>query len=68
MVQPKNPPKSARVEEQESMQKFFDEYKELCQKYQCQIVVTPAYKVSQDTGVWGTVLQTGVGKLPKVDN
>jgi len=51
--------------EQELAQSFVKEYSELCEKHGYQIQVTPAYKMSQDTGTWQTVLQTAVGKLPK---
>jgi len=50
--------------EQEKMQDFVKEYQEVCEKHGFQIVVTPAWKVSQDTGTWSTVLQTSIGKLP----
>lgn len=56
-------------EDRELMNEFVNKYKILCEKYGFQIVVTPAYKLSQDTGTWSTVLQTSVGKLPKpLDN
>ena len=58
-VQPKN--------EQELAQDFWKEYTDLCDKHQHQIVVTPAYK-ARDDGTFSTVLQTSVGRLPKVDN
>ena len=51
--------------EQEKAQVFIEEYQELCEKHKFQLVITPAYKVSQDTGTWSTVLQTSVGRLPK---
>lgn len=51
--------------EQDKMQDFLKEYQELCTKHGYQIAVNPAWKVSQDTGVWGTVLQVSIGKLPK---
>ncbi len=54
--------------EEERMQEFLSEYNDLCEKHQFRIVVTPAWKVSVDTGTWSTILQTSIGKLPKVDN
>ena len=42
---------------------FIKEYEALCEKHGYQIQVTPAYRISQDTGTWHTVLQTAVGKL-----
>ena len=53
--------------EQQLAQEYLNEYQELCKKHGLQIIVTPAYKVSQDTGTWSTVLQVSVGKLPKGD-
>lgn len=50
--------------EQERIQDFVSEYQALCDKHGYNLVVTPAWKVSQDTGTWSTVLQTSVGKLP----
>lgn len=49
----------------ELAQDFVKEYEALCKKHGFQIVVTPAWKVSQDTGTWSTVLQPSIGKLPK---
>jgi hypothetical protein len=54
-----------KVTDQQKAELFLKEYQELCEKHQMQIIVTPAYKVSQDTGTWSTVLQVSVGKLPK---
>lgn len=51
--------------EQELAKLFVEEYQALCEKHGFQIVVTPAWKVSQDTGTWSTILQTSIGKLPK---
>jgi thiamine monophosphate synthase len=51
--------------EQELAQAFVKEYEELCQKHQFQIIVTPAWRISQDTGDWRLVLQSSVGRLPK---
>jgi len=53
------------LSKEEQMKLFVKEYQELCTKHNCQIIVTPAWKVSQDTGTWSTVLQTSVGELPK---
>jgi len=50
--------------EQELAQEFLKKYYALCEEYGLQILVTPAWKVSQDTGTWSTVLQTSIGKLP----
>jgi hypothetical protein len=51
--------------EQELAQEFVAEYGKLCQKYGFQIVVTPAWKVSQETNDWRLVLQSSVGRLPQ---
>ena len=51
--------------EQEKMQDFVKEYQNLCEKYQLQIVVNPAFKAMADTGTFNVVLQTSIGKLPK---
>lgn len=59
-VQPKEP-----KTDQELAQTFVKEYQDLCNKHGFQIVVTPVWKMSQDTGTWSTVLQTSIGKLPK---
>lgn len=53
--------------ERDLMQEFIEKYQALCEEYKLQIVVTPAYKISQDTGVWSTVLQTSIGKMPAQD-
>jgi len=58
-VEPKQP-----KTEQELAKLFVSEYQALCEKHGYQIVVVPAWKVSQDTGTWSTVLQTSIGKLP----
>ena len=61
-----NQPKTEKPKtEQELANEFINEYSALCEKHQYQIVVIPAYKVSQDTGTWHTVLQSSVGRLPK---
>lgn len=59
---------SAQNKEQESAQLFIKEYEELCKKHGYQIIVTPAWRVSQDTGDWRLVLQTQIGKLPDLTN
>lgn len=51
--------------EAELAQEFYNEYVKLCEKHGYNIVVTPAYKLSQDTGAWYTVLQNSVGKIPR---
>jgi hypothetical protein len=51
--------------ESEKTQDFVKEYQALCEKHGYQLVVTPVWKVSQDTGTWSTVLQPSIGKLPK---
>jgi hypothetical protein len=51
--------------EQEVMQEFVKKYKDLCDEYGMQIQVTPAWKVSQDTGDWRLVLQSAVARMPK---
>jgi len=42
--------------------RFIEEYKALCDKYQMRIVVTPAFK-TRDDGTYSVVLQTSVGKM-----
>lgn len=59
MAQTKNKP----VSEKDAAQAFIDEYTELCEKHGFQIQVTPAWRVSQDTGDWRLVLQTNIGKI-----
>lgn len=49
---------------QELAQDFVKKYQALCQESGFQIIVTPAWKVSQDTGTWSMVLQTSVGEMP----
>lgn len=51
------------LSEQDKANLFVKEYQELCEKHGFQMVVTPAWKVSQDTGTWSTILQASVGKL-----
>ena len=51
--------------EQELAKAFVEAYQALCEKHGYSIQVTPAWKVSQDTGTWSTVLQSAVAKLPK---
>jgi hypothetical protein len=51
--------------EQQKVTDFIEEYKTLCEKHQFQLVVTPAFK-ARDDGTWSVVLQSSVGKLPKV--
>jgi len=55
---------SADKVEDKTPEQFLEAYKKLCQEYGYQIVVTPAWKVSQDTGTWSTILQPSIGKLP----
>lgn len=47
---------------------FLKAYQELCDKMKFRIVVTPTWRVSQDTGDWRLVLQTAVGEAPKKEN
>jgi hypothetical protein len=47
-----------------SAEDFAKEYKELCDKTGFRIVVNPAY-IARDDNSFSTVLQYGVGKLPK---
>jgi thiamine monophosphate synthase len=58
---------SAQKKDQDLMQAFVDEYNELCKKHGYQIIVTPAWRMSQDTGDWRMVLQTQIGKMPSSD-
>lgn len=51
--------------DQELAQEFLKKYYALCEEYGLNILFTPAWKVSQDTGTWSTVIQTSVGRLPK---
>ena len=53
------------LSEQEKAELFVKEYQSLCEKHGYTIQVTPAWKVSQDTGTWSTVLQSSVAKLPR---
>lgn len=53
--------------EQEQVQEFGKKYHALCEKYGYQIVVSPAYKFSNDTGTFSTVLQPSIGKMPKAE-
>ncbi len=50
--------------EQELMREFIAKYQELCEEYQFQIVVNPAFK-ARDDGTFSVVLQSSVGRLPK---
>ena len=56
---------SKEQSDQERMQEFWAKYTALCDEYRLQIIVTPAYKISQDTGTWSTVLQTSIGNMPQ---
>ena len=58
------PVQSVEDTEQQKIDKFITEYQALCEKHGYQIQVTPAYKMSQDTGTWQTVLQTSIARLP----
>ena len=62
MIEPKEEKVLTREQE---VNLFIKEFGELCQKRNCQIITTPAWKISQDTGTWATVLQTSIGELPK---
>jgi len=64
-VENDQPKKEKPKSEQELAEEFFKSYQELCLKSGFQINVTPAWKVSQDTGTWSLVMQVGVGRLPK---
>ena len=61
MDKPQSKPKT----ETELAQLFIKEYSELCEKHNFQIVVNPAFK-ARDDGTFSVVLQTSVGKLPKL--
>lgn len=50
---------------QEAAQEFIKRYEALCEETGFQIIVVPAWKISQDTGTWSTVLQSSVGLMPK---
>ena len=62
MKQPKNPPKSVH----QQMKEFAEEYQKLCDKHGFRIVTNPAFQ-ARDDNTWSIVLQTSVGKIPKVD-
>ena len=64
-IQPKIEEADVVKTEQQLANEFIRKYSALCEEYQLQIVVTPAWKISQDTGTWSTVLQSSIGKLPK---
>lgn len=51
--------------EQELMQEFVEKYQALCEEYKLQIVVNPAFK-ARDDNTFSVVLQTAVGRLPKM--
>ena len=51
----------------ELVEEYLGKYNKLCQEYQMQIVVTPAFKYMKDTDMFGVVQQISVGKLPKVE-
>jgi flagellar capping protein FliD len=51
--------------ENQKVQDFVTAYNQLCKKHNLQIVTTPAWRISQDTGDWRLVIQSSVGKLPK---
>ena len=53
--------------EQERMKEFFAKYEKLCEEEGFSIVVNPAFQ-ARDDSTWSVVLQTSVGRLPKVDN
>ena len=53
--------------EQERMKEFFAKYEKLCEEEGFRIVVNPAFQ-ARDDSTWSVVLQTSVGRLPKVDN
>lgn len=51
--------------EQDKAKKFYEEYTKLCEKHGYRIVVNPAW-IARDDGSWSLVLQTSVGKIPKL--
>ncbi len=53
--------------EQERMKEFFAKYEKLCEEEGFRMVVNPAFQARYDS-TWSVVLQTSVGRLPKVDN
>lgn len=55
---------TAGEKERVKAEAFANEYKDLCEKHGYIIQVTPAWKVSQDTGDWRLVLQNSIAKLP----
>ena len=57
--------KTEKAPEVRKPEDFVKKYTKLCEEYGYQIVVTPTFRVSQDTGDWRIVLQSSVGKLPK---
>lgn len=44
--------------------KFQQEFQALCEKYDCQLVITPQF-VSTNHGSWEVALQQSIGQLPK---
>ena len=58
-------PKKIEKTESELAQAFINDYEKLCEKYGFQLIITPAFK-ARDDGTWSVVLQSSVGKLPKI--
>lgn len=53
--------------QQEMTKEFIEKYQALCEEYQLQIVVNPAFKAGDD-GTWSLVLQTSIGRLKEQKN
>lgn len=50
--------------EQQELKEFWGKYQILCDEYQAQILVTPAWRATNH-GSYELVQQTSVGKMPK---
>jgi len=53
--------------DQQLVDEFVKAYKEMCKKHQMQIITNPAFQ-RRDDGTFSVIVQSGVGKLPKVDS
>jgi len=60
----KNPKTEKPKTEAELAQAFIKDYKDLCEKHQFQIIVTPAWR-PRDDGTFSLIQKSSVGRLPK---
>lgn len=51
--------------EQELVQEFLADYKKLSEKHGMRLVISPAWRYSEETRDFRMVLQESVGRLPK---